>query len=134
MAKSPFRGLLILAAIIALGIVAIQWFFPGTLYQHIWIMYGFLLVVSIGSAAILMKIHRDYPSLFLNMYLAIVVGRLFVLAGFAGVLIYYDRAHAMQFTISFLILYLLFHGFEIKGIISNLHHQIRKGNRDDQMP
>ena len=118
----------------ALAIAVVQWYFPGTLYQHIWIMYGFLLLVSIGSAAILLKIHRDHPSIFLNMYMGIIVGRLFVLAGFAAVFVYYDRGHAMQFTISFLILYLLFHGFEIKGIISNLHHQIRKGNRDDQMP
>jgi len=134
MSNSPYRGLLILAAIIALSIAAVQWFFPEILYRYIWIMYGFLLLVSIGSAAILLKIHRDYPSIFLNMYMGIMVGRLFVLLGFAAVFIYYDRVHAMQFTLSFLILYLLFHGFEIKGIISNLRHQIKKGNRDDQMP
>jgi hypothetical protein len=109
-------------------------FFPEILYRYIWIMYGFLLLVSLGSTAILMKIHRDYPSIFLNMYMGIMVGRLFALAGFAAVFVYYDRVHTMQFTISFLILYLLFHGFEIKGIISNLRHQIKKGNRDDQMP
>lgn len=122
MAFSPFRNLIILAAIMALAIAVVQLYFPGTLYQHIWIMYGFLLLLSIGSAAILLKIHRDYPSIFLNMYMGIIVGRLFILAGFAAVFIYYDRGHAMQFTMSFLILYLLFHGFEIKGIISNLRH------------
>ncbi len=134
MAKTPFRDLLILALIIALVIAVVQWFFPGTLYQYIWIMYGFLLLISIGSAAILLKIHRDYPSLFLNMYMAILVGRLLVIAGFAAIFVYYDRANAIQFTISFLILYLLFHGFEIKGIISKLRHQIKKGNNDVQLP
>jgi len=118
----------------ALAIAAFQWFFPKILYQYIWIMYGFLLLVSIGSTAILTKIYRDYPSIFLNSYMGIIVGRLFVLAGFAAVFVYYDKEHAIQFTISFIILYLLFHGFEIKGIISNLRHQFKKGNGDDQMP
>ena len=132
MKKSLIRDLLILALIVAVFIVFFDRFFPEVIHRFIWITYSFLLLLSLLSLAILGKIQRDFPGIFSNAYLGIMVGRLFIMAGFAGIIVYFDKAHAMLFSINFLILYLLFHGFEIKGIISNLRHQFKKGKRDDQ--
>ncbi len=134
MAKSPYRDLFVLSCIIAVFIALGQWLYPEILYRYIWILFAFILVISVGSLSLILKLQSNFPRTFLNLYMGIIVGRLFIMAGFAGVFVYFDRPNALPFTISFLILYLLFHGFEIKGIISNLHHQFKKGNGEEQMP
>lgn len=77
------------------------------------------------------RITRKNPENFLAVYFSAMIGRLFISIIFATVFILTDRAHVFNFAINFLILYLLFLGFEIYGIITNLRHHFKRGTRDE---
>jgi len=68
---------------------------------------------------------------FLAVYFSAMIGRLFISIIFAAIFILTDRTNVFNFSINFLILYLLFLGFEIYGIMTTLRHHFKKGTGDE---
>jgi hypothetical protein len=68
----------------------------------------------------------------MNIYLATMVARLFVSIIFATFFILYDQGHVIEFAGNFIVLYLLYLGFEIYGILTNLRHHFKEGSDDHE--
>ena len=84
-----------------------------------------------ASLYIIKKLTKKNQDRFLAVYFSAMIGRLFISIIFAAIFILTDRAHVFNFAINFLILYLLFLGFEIYGIMTNLRHNFKKGSGDE---
>ena len=77
------------------------------------------------------KVTKRNVENFLAIYFSAMIGRLFISVIFAAIFILIDRANVFNFSINFLFLYLLFLGFEIYGIITNLRLHSTKGTKDE---
>ncbi len=91
----------------------------------------FFFLLTLFSLYIIEKLTKKKTDNFLAVYFSAMIGRLFISIIFASIFILTDRAHVFNFSINFLILYLLFLGFEIYGIMTNLRHHFKKGTGDE---
>ena len=91
----------------------------------------FFFLLTLASLYIIEKFASKNPDNFLAIYFSAMIGRLFISIIFAAIFILTDRAHVFNFAINFLILYLLFLGFEIYGIMTNLRQNNEKGIGDE---
>ena len=73
------------------------------------------------------------PDNFSAVYFSAIIIRLFISVIFAAILVLTDREHVFAFSTNFLVLYLLFLGFEINGIMTNLHNHFKKGSENDRI-
>ena len=65
------------------------------------------------------------------IYLSAMVARLFISIIFATFFILFDKANVLTFAGNFVVLYLLYLGFEIYGILTNLRHHFTSGSDEE---
>lgn len=129
--KIPHFGLYKFSFLVLLGVLAIKIVLPMYLYHQVWMVLLFFFLLTLASLHIIEKFARKNPDNFLAIYFSAMIGRLFISIIFAAIFILIDRAHVFNFAINFLILYLLFLGFEIYGIMTNLRQNNEKGIGDE---
>ncbi len=129
--KIPHLGLYKFSFFVFLGILIIKIVLPQYIYHQIWIVLLFFFLLTLASLYIIDKLTKHNPDNFLAVYFSIMIARLFISIIFAAIFILGDRTHVFNFSINFLFLYLLFLGFEIYGIMTNLRHINKKGIGDE---
>lgn len=129
--KIPHLGLYKFSFLVLLGTVLFRFILPQYVYHQVWIILLFFFVLTLVSLFIIQKLTENKSSNFLAIYFSVMIGRLFISIIFATVFILTDRTHVFNFSINFLILYLLFLGFEITGIITTLRLHFKKGTKDE---
>jgi len=108
-------GLLILIAGYAIKIVLPEW-----IYTHFLWLVIFFLVINLASLLVVNSaIESDQENISRNFFGAMIV-RLFLSVTVALVIIYFDREGSSVFAVNFIILYLMFLGFEIYTLMANL--------------
>lgn len=127
----PHAGLYKFSFLVFSGVILLYFLVPDFIYHQVWIIMVFFFLLTLISMEIIARMSRKNPKNFLAIYFSAMLGRLFISIIFATIFILTDRAHVFNFAINFLILYLLFLGFEIYGIITNLRHQFKKGTGDE---
>lgn len=129
--KIPHFNLYVFSFFIALGILLLNYFIPQFIYHRIWMILLFFFLLTLSSLFIIEKLAKKKRDNFLAIYFSAMIGRLFISIIFASIFILTDRANVFNFAINFLFLYLLFLGFEIYGIMTNLRHHFKKGTGDE---
>lgn len=129
--KIPHLGLYKFSIFIFLGTLIIKSVTPLYVYHQIWVVLLFFFLLTLASLYIIEKLTKHNSDNFLAVYFSIMIGRLFISIIFAAIFILADRTHVFNFSINFLFLYLLFLGFEIYGIMTNLRHINKKGTGDE---
>jgi hypothetical protein len=119
---------LIFTAMIIAAIIALKIFYPAIIYIRIWWIVLFFIILTLASMAIMARAAKNAQKNFMSIYLSAMVARLFVSIIFAALFILLDKAHVMTFAGNFVVLYLLYLGFEIYGILTNLRHQFTTGS------
>ncbi len=106
-----------------IGKFKLEWFYD---YQWLLVFYFFILtMVSLMIVERTAKKNMDnvskgfFGAMMLRFFLSIII---------ALVVIYFDREGAIVFALNFIILYLLYLGFEIYYLINNLQLRINGGN------
>lgn len=132
--KIPYWDLYKYSLLVVATVLVCLILIPQYIYPKVWIIVLFFFILTLGSLSIIQRITSKNPGSFLNAYFGVMIGRLFISIIFAIIFILTDREHLFNFAFNFLILYLLFLGFEIYGIITNLRHQNKKGTGDDKIP
>lgn len=129
-AKIPFLGLYKFSFFVFLGTFIIKTVVPQYVYHQIWVVLVFFVLLTLVSLYIIESLTKQNPDNFLAVYFSIMIGRLFLSIIFATIFILADRPHVFNFSINFMFLYLLFLGFEIYGIMTNLrpNNTNRSGN------
>jgi len=77
----------------------------------------FFLILGFGVQAILLKMSGNKFSGFVNAYLVASFLKLFLYIIVIGIYIYLKRKDAMPFTITFLILYIVYSVFEVLSLL-----------------
>jgi hypothetical protein len=113
--------LLLLTAFLA-GIIFLADHFFSWAYIHpaIWIMLIFFLIVSIISHFITNIGVRKKDANVINYYFSTMLIRLLLSIGFIGFFVYSKAEDIFLFVANFFILYLLYVGFEIYWLLTNL--------------
>ena len=130
-ANIPHLGLYKFSSILLLAILIIKILFPQHLYHQIWLVFLFFFLLTLASLIVIEKFTRKNSENFLAVYFSAMIGRLFISIIFATIFILTDREHVFNFSINFLILYLLFLGFEIYGILTNLRSHFKKDSENE---
>lgn len=130
-AKIPHLGLYKFSFFVFLGTLIIKFLTPQYLYHLVWVVLLFFFLLTLVSLYIIEIFTEDNSDNFLAVYFSTMIGRLFISIIFATIFILADRTHLFNFSINFLFLYLLFLGFEIYGIMTNLRHHNKKGTGDE---
>jgi hypothetical protein len=130
-AKIPHSGLYKFSFFVFLGTFILQIFLPQYVYHLIWVVLVFFFLLTLVSLYLIENFTKQNPENFLAVYFSAMIGRLFISIIFATIFILADRTHVFNFAINFLFLYLLFLGFEIYGILTNLRHHNNKGTGDE---
>lgn len=118
---------LVFSGIIVVAIFGLSFFFPEIIYIRIWWIVLFFIAITLASTALMARAAKRAPGNFMSIYLSAMVARLFISIIFATLFILLDRANVMTFAGNFIVLYLLYLGFEIYGILTNLRHQFTSG-------
>lgn len=129
--KIPHFGLYKFSLLILLVILLFEILLPQYVYHQVWLVLMFFFLLTLASLHIIEKITKKNAKNFLAVYFSAMIGRLFISIIFAAIFILTDRTNVFVFSINFLILYLLFLGFEIYGIMTNLRHHFKKGSGDE---
>lgn len=120
--KIPYFSLYKFTFFVTLGIFTLTFILPQFVYHSIWMILLFFFFLTMSSLYVIKKLTKKKSQNFLAVYFSAMIGRLFISIIFAAIFILADRANVFNFSINFLILYLLFLGFEIYGIMTNLRH------------
>ena len=129
--KIPHWSFYRFSIIVFTAVFALTFLVPQLIYHQVWIILVFFFLLTLASLIIIEKITKKNPKNFLAVYFSAMIARLFISIIFATVFILTDRENVFNFSINFLFLYLLFLGFEIYGIITNLRHHLKKGSGDE---
>jgi len=129
--KIPHFSLYKFSFLVAIGVALFEYFVPAYTYHLVWLVLIFFFLLTLASLYIIEKVTRKKADNFLAIYFTAMIGRLFISIIFAAIFILTDRANVFNFAINFLVLYLLFLGFEIYGILTNLRLHFKKGSRDE---
>jgi len=103
-----------------------EYFVPKYTYHLVWLVLIFFFLLTLASLYVIEKMTMKNTDNFLAVYFSAMIGRLFISIIFAAIFILTDRTHVFNFSINFLVLYLLFLGFEIYGILTNLRLHFKK--------
>ncbi|MES2731785.1 MAG: hypothetical protein V4714_08555 [Bacteroidota bacterium] len=103
-----------------IGIVGVGYLAPDFIHPHKWLVFSFLLVLSLGVHLILQWVAKKHPSDWVGYYLGIVVGRLLLSVVFLGYLIFAKTPQLYLLIGNFFVLYLCYTGFEIYSLLANL--------------
>jgi hypothetical protein len=129
--KIPHWALYKFSFVVVIGIFICYFAIPQFVYHQVWIILVFFFLLTLASLVVIEKITKKNPDNFLAIYFSVMISRLFISILFAVIFILTDREQLFNFSFNFLILYLLFLGFEIYGIITNLRHHFKKGTGDE---
>jgi ABC-type iron transport system FetAB permease component len=111
---------------VSAAILAGTWLIPRFIYHQVWLVLLFFYLLTLASLVAIKRLTQNRPSNFLAVYFSIMLARLFISIIFATAVILFDRSHLLNFSINFLLLYFVFLGFEIYGIITNLRQNADK--------
>jgi len=129
--KVPHWSFYRFSIIVFTAIFLLTLLIPGYIYHQVWIILVFFFVLTLASLLVIEKLTKKNPKSFLAVYFSAMIARLFISIIFATIFILTDRESVFNFSINFLFLYLLFLGFEIYGIITNLRQHLKKGSGDE---
>ncbi|MFC2125572.1 hypothetical protein ACFLU5_12245 [Bacteroidota bacterium] len=118
--RKQLIGISIYSLIILLAGMAFKLNLPDWIYsQFIWLVL-FFLVITFASLLVINKAIETDPDNIARNYFGAMFIRLFISVIVAIVIIYYDRENSTVFAGNFVILYLMYLGFEIYTLITNL--------------
>ena len=129
--KIPHFRLYRFTFFVIIVVFGMSFIIPQYIYHKIWLVLIFFFLLTMASLYIIQKLTKDKSERFLAVYFSAMIGRLFISIIFAAIFILTDKANVFNFAINFLFLYLLFLGFEIYGIMTNLRHHFKKGSGDE---
>lgn len=128
MTAIPYKKAFLLTTLYTLVLALIQYgvyqLNAGLLYTYQWYLLLYFYLITILSVVIIEKTtQKDAEKLAKGFFSAMML-RLFVSVIIAIVIIYIDRVNSTIFALNFLILYLLYLGFEIYYLISILQPRL----------
>ena len=97
---------------------------PGWLYSYQWYLLLYFYLITLLSLFIIERTTRKNLEKLSKGFFSAMMLRLFVSIIIAVVIIYFDRANSTIFALNFLILYLVYLGFEIYYLISILQPRL----------
>jgi hypothetical protein len=104
--------------------VGVRYLNPALLYTYQWYLLLYFYLITLLSLVIVERTtQKDQEKLSKGFFSAMML-RLFISIVIAIVIIYFDRANSTIFALNFLILYLLYLGFEIYYLISILQPRL----------
>ena len=129
--KNPTRkqliGISVYSLLILLAGLVLKMIIPGWIYsQFVWLVI-FFLVITFSSLLIINKAIKSDPDNIARNYFGAMFARLFISVIVAILFIYFDRDNSAVFAGNFVILYLMYLGFEIYALISNLQTHSEEG-------
>lgn len=110
-----------LIALIQFGVYHLN---HGLLYSHQWYLLLYFYIITFLSIAVIEKTTRQDAEKLSKGFFTAMMLRLFVSVIIAIIIIYFDRVNSTIFAMNFLILYLLYLGFEIYYLISILQPRL----------
>jgi hypothetical protein len=111
-----FLFILILAA----AILGIDQAVTSLVHPLAWWILGFFTVITLAGHWFIQKGLHQYKDAFMSIYLGVLGFRFLLSLLFIGIFIYKRIPEMLTFVINFFVLYLLFLGFEIYGVLGNL--------------
>ena len=128
MITNPYKKAFLLTTLYTLILVLIQYgvyqLNSGLLYAYQWYLLLYFYLITVLSVVIIEKTtQKDAEKLAKGFFSAMML-RLFVSVIIAILIIYFDRVNSTIFALNFLILYLLYLGFEIYYLISILQPRL----------
>jgi len=128
MSANPYKKAFLLTTLYTLILALIQYgvyqLNAGLLYIYQWYLLLYFYLITVLSVVIIEKTtQRDAEKLAKGFFSAMML-RLFLSVIIAIVIIYFDRVNSTIFALNFLILYLLYLGFEIYYLISILQPRL----------
>jgi amino acid transporter len=128
MTANPYKKAFLLTTLYTLILAFIQYgvyqLNAGLLYTYQWYLLLYFYLITVLSVVIIEKTtQKDAEKLAKGFFSAMML-RLFVSVIIAIVIIYFDRVNSTIFALNFLILYLLYLGFEIYYLISILQPRL----------
>ena len=119
----------LIIAIIQFGVFHLN---AELLYSHQWYLLIYFYLITFLSIIIIERTtQKDSEKLSKGFFSAMML-RLFVSVIIAIVIIYFDRVNSTIFALNFLILYLLYLGFEIYYLISILQPRLSSETRVEE--
>ncbi len=129
MKKSPWRSLFLYVAIftLILGIASflIHLVRPGLISQSVLLMFVFFFIVTLAGLGLIIWKTGIYPESFAKYYFIVMTGRLILGISFVWAGLSIISENRIIFVGNFLVLYLLFLGFEIYYILAKFQAAIR---------
>lgn len=126
--KAILRQLFIFSGIMIAGMLVLQFACPQILYDKVWWLFLFFFFLTLSSLFVIGYATDKSPKNFMLFYFAAMIVRLFISILVAAVIILADKSHVFIFAINFTFLYLLFLGFEIYSILTNLRQHFGTGS------
>lgn len=120
-----YLGLSALAGGLSLVIVVLQYLAPGALHRYVWESLFFLLFLSLLNHVFLQWVTRKRPGTFLLFFFISVFKRLFLSVLFILYCVKESPSDKKLFVANFFILYFVFLGFDIWGIMANLRPHLK---------
>ncbi len=120
----------ILSATVVVCTLLLYWLVPQVIYRWVWVLLIYFIAITMASYLVVQRIASRKRDNFMAAYFSAMLARLFLSIIVASVFILLDRSEVLLFAINFVVLYLLFLGFELYGIMSNLRHHFKKGPAD----
>jgi hypothetical protein len=99
-----------------------EWF-----YEYQWLLLLYFFILTLASLMIVERTARKNIDDVSKGFFGAMMLRFFLSIIFALVVIYWDRQGAIIFAMNFIILYLLYLGFEIYYLVNNLQLRINGG-------
>lgn len=104
-----------------LVILGLKWLNTAVISQWAWIMTAFFYLITAGGIILILMKTTENIELFARYYIIVMILRLLLAILFVAAGLYLDIENKVIFVSNFLALYLLFLGFEIYYLITNLH-------------
>lgn len=111
----------LILAIIQYGVYQLN---AGLLYSYQWYLLLYFYLITTLSIVIIEKTTQQDEEKLAKGFFSAMMLRLFVSVIIAIVIIYFDRVNSTIFALNFLILYLLYLGFEIYYLINVLQPRL----------
>ncbi len=133
--KQIIRQLFIFSTILIAVIIVFQLVWPQVLYDKVWWLLIFFILLTISSLLVISYATAKNPKNFMVFYFSAMIARLFISILVAAVFILLDKNNVLVFAVNFTTLYLLFLGFEIYSILINLRHHFgaSSGEKNQQL-
>jgi len=112
------RGLTIYTLIIVLLSMAVFYGLPIVKITPVYLyVIAFMYAINFLLLGKLSQAIQNKPNRFINTYMLLNFGKLFLYIAIIGIYVYLYRNDAFSFTITFFVYYLLFTAYEIRGLL-----------------